>query len=171
MDEFYDMCCSMKTHKVAFVLNPNEIWDTFNSEMREIVQSDRWQEFKFLNEEGSEINPLISNVPNNSGGIYIFILRGDIIPNLHEYIMYVGRVKCTKTQNLRKRFREYIKDSRPKIMLMRKMWGKRLYIKYLPLTDNNIITKLEKELIRVIVPPFNEEITPKVMMQAKTAAF
>lgn len=171
MDEFYDMCCSMKTHKVEFILNPNEVWNTFDSEMKKLVQSDKWQEIKFLDENEAKINPLISNVPNNSGGIYIFFLRGNIIPNLHEYIMYVGRVKYTNSQNLRKRLREYIKDTRPKIMFMRKTWGKYLYIKYLPLTDNNDIVKLEEELIRVIIPPYNEEITPKVMMQAKTAAF
>ena len=54
---------------------------------------------------------------------------------------------------------------------MREMWGKKLYIRYLPLSDNNTIEKLEEELIRVIIPPFNEEIKPKIMMQARKAAF
>ena len=171
MSELYDMCCEMKTHKVDFILNPNEIWDTFNPELSCFTQSNKWKEIKFLNDEGSDINPIISDVPNNCGGIYIFYLRSGIIPNSHEYIMYIGRVKYTEYQNLRKRFKEYIKDNRPKITIMREMWGKKLYIRYLPLSDNNTIEKLEEELIRVIIPPFNEEIKPKIMMQARKAAF
>lgn len=171
MSDVVDMCNSMLTHKVSFILNPSDLWKTYDANLRKITEKGNWQEVKFLNDDCSGLNSSISNVPNDSGGIYIFILRGGIIPYSHDYIMYIGRAKYTDSQNLRKRVKEYLNDDRPKIMRMRETWGKSLYIKYLPLKDNKIISELEEELIRVIIPPFNEEYSPKIIRQAKKAAF
>ena len=41
---------------------------------------------------------------------------------------------------------------------MREIWGKDLFIKYLPLNDDTIIEKVERELLRVIIPPCNTQI-------------
>lgn len=170
MGQQIDMCAEIQTHNLTFVLNPNNIWNSYNSDCRRITEGDEWNEVKFLNDDASALNSDIENVPNNCGGIYLFILKGQIIPLSHVYILYVGRVKHTDNQNLRKRFREYFKDNRPKIKKMRTTWGKDLYIKYLPLYDNDVIANLEEELIRVIVPPCNEQY-PKVINAAIKAAF
>ena len=58
---------------------------------------------------------------------------------------------------------------RPKIATMRETWGKELYIKYLPLNDNETIRKVEKELIRVIIPPFNDQIPDLYKAPKKSA--
>lgn len=170
MSEIFDMCTEIKTHKLTFVLNPNRVWDTFNKEFVGIVNK-KWNEIKFLNTSGAEINPQLNSlVPNDCGGIYIFTLRTDIIPEIHRYILYVGRVKKTDNQNLRKRINEYYKDNRPKITLMREIWGKDLYVRFLPLNDNDVIERLEEELIRIIVPPCNDRY-PGVINSAIKIAF
>ena len=130
----------------------------------------KWGEIKFLNNDATAINEEIATMPNDKGGIYLFILKPDIVPSVHKYILYVGRVKHTANQNLRKRLREYVTDKRSDIENMRETWGKHLYIKYLPLEDNRIIMDLEKELIRVIIPPCNSEY-PGVLNKAMRAAF
>lgn len=170
MSEMIDMCNEVKTHKLTFVLNPNKVWTTFNNGFNSIVNT-RWNEIKFLNSTNDKINTEINTlVPNDCGGIYIFTVHTKIIPEIHTYILYIGRVKKTNDQNLRKRIKEYYKDNRPKIMLMRETWGNDLYIKFLPLNDNSIIEKLEEELIRVIVPPCNDKY-PGVINKAIKAAF
>lgn len=169
MGQVFDMCNSIKTNSIHFVLNPNDCWQTFNTDFLTIVNS-KWNEIKFLNEDCTRISDQISTVPNNMGGIYIFFLRPDIIPCIHKYILYIGRVKYTANQNLRKRFREYVDDKRSDIDFMRETWGKDLYIMYLPLTDNCLIDKLEKELIRTIVPPCNTDY-PGILNKAMKAAF
>lgn len=170
MKQEHDMCAEIQTHRLTFILNPDNIWSSYESECKKITEKGGWQEVKFLNQDESCLNPDIDNVPNNCGGVYLFILKGQIIPEDHTYILYVGRVQYTSTQNLRKRLKEYFGDNRPKIAKMRETWGGKLYIKYLPLKDNSIITKLESELIRVIIPPCNEQY-PKVINKAIKAAF
>lgn len=169
MGDVYDICKSIKSNSLHFVLNPNDCWHTFNSKFTTVVSSD-WKEIKFLNKDCTKINEQIRTVPNNAGGIYIFYLHPDIIPCIHKYILYVGRVKYTSNQNLRKRFREYVSDTRSDIEFMRETWGSNLYIKYLPLIDNDLIEKLEKELIRTIIPPCNTDY-PGTLNKAMKAAF
>lgn len=167
--ELLDMCCKMRTHTLPFLLNPDGEWDSFNPNYQHILDND-WQEVKFLNATEDQLNDAISTIPNNTGGIYTFIIKPNIISDVHLYIVYIGRVQLTITQNLRKRIREYFCDTRPLVMLMREMWGKYLYVRYLPLTDNEQIRELEKELIRVILPPCNDQY-PGIYNLAKTAAF
>lgn len=167
--ELFDMCCKIKTHTLPFVLNPDGEWDTFDPHYQTILDN-AWQEVKFLNETGDQLNNAIRTIPNDTGGIYTFIIKPNIISDIHLYIAYIGRVQSTTTQNLRKRIREYFRDTRPLVMLMREMWGKYLYVRYLPLTDNDYIKGLEEELIRVILPPCNDQY-PGVYNLAKTAAF
>ncbi len=169
--EWIDMCCAVDSHTVSFVLNPQNIWNSFDPTLNDITKSGAWKEVKFLNNEGTDLNDQISQiVPTNKGGVYVFVIKGGIIPNSHEYIMYIGRVQSTPYQNLRKRFREYYTDNRPFIRKMRIIWGRDLYIRFLPLTDNEIIKKIETELIRVIIPPCNDDV-PEPIRQPVKAAF
>lgn len=162
MNELYDMCCSIRNHSIKFTLNPGDCWSNFDSNVKELVYKQEWQEIKFLNDTADQINEEISQVPNNMGGIYMFVLHPNLVPDMHRYILYVGRVLSTETQNLRKRFREYVKDTRTDIMYMRETWGKDLYIRYLPLTDNELIKQLERELMTAILPPCNTQYEGKL---------
>ncbi len=106
MDEVFDMCSEIQTHNLTFVLNPDEIWTTFNSKFKEITEKGDWHEVKFLNDDASDLNNDIKNVPNNCGGIYIFILKGNIIPNSHIYIFCILVVlKIHKTRICEKEYR------------------------------------------------------------------
>lgn len=167
--ELLDMCNKMKSHKLTFLLNPDGEWDTFDSNYERILNNN-WQEVKFLNETGNQLSDEIDNILNTTGGIYAFIIKPNIITDVHLYIVYIGRVQLTSTQNLRKRIKEYFSDTRPLIVLMRETWGRYLYVRYLPLRDNVQVRGLEEELIRVILPPCNDKY-PGVYNVAKKVAF
>lgn len=169
MTDYVDMCNTYKCAELRFVLNPRNVWKTFNEKYIPIV-SNNWEEVKFLNESCTKLHPSIKELPSDSGGIYVFFIKTDIIPNTHIYILYIGRAKKTRTQNLRKRCCEYLKETRPPIMYMRENWGTNLYIKYLPLTDNTLIDELESELIRVVIPPYNS-VYHETMREPMSAAF
>lgn len=167
-----DLCDSIKLHKVPFVLNPNNEWSSFPNHLKPIVERD-WLEFKYFEDDCTTINPLFHNIPNTCGGIYLFCIKPNIIPNIHLYLAYIGRAKKTPHQNLRKRVSEYAKETeRPKICDMKRFWSQYLYVRYLPLPDqdNDLIDELEKALIKVALPPFNE-MYPKVYNQAMRSAF
>lgn len=163
IDIFQSIC----TSKIPFTINP-VLWDSFSERVRLIVNND-WKEIKFL-DGVDKINPMITSLPDNMGGIYLFIAKPDFIPNTHMYLMYIGRARLTSNQNLRKRCREYINDNRPKVTRMISNWGKYLYIKYLPLDiDNNLIDEVEAELINKILPPFNSMIPDQKIQKAVNA--
>ena len=52
---------------------------------------------------------------------------------------------------------------------MLKGWGEYLYIRYLPLTDDLELEKIEAELINKILPPFNDKIPDKKIRDAVKA--
>lgn len=92
---------------------------------------------------------------------------------MHLYLAYIGRARNTPYQNLRKRVSEYAKEKeRLKIVNMKRFWSPYLYVQYLPLPleSNDRIDELEKELIKMALPPFNDKY-PEVYNQAMKAAF
>ena len=60
-------------------------------------------------------------------------------------------------------------DDRNEISLMRKYLGRKLYFRYLPLDDDDIIEKVEQELLRVILPPCNKQYPDYNILPAKKA--
>lgn len=164
-----DMCKREKELTLNIVLNIDK-WKTIDPEIKTIV-SEHWDYIKFLNEDGT-INDEIDKVPNDKGGIYIFLLKPEIIPEMHMYIMYIGRVRKKKRFNLRKRCKSYVTDDRVKIAYMREMWGDELYFYYMPLDDDALIERVERELIRVIIPPCNSQIADQyISYMPGTSAF
>ena len=167
--------CSVAKSKVSFMLN-TVLWDSFDTTIKSILHSNsNWQEVKFLDENGA-LSSRINTVPNDAGGIYLFMAKPDIVHNSHGYLMYVGRSRKSASRNLRKRLREYYTEKRniskrPKIYRMLNGWGEYLYIRYLPLynCDNSTIEKIEAELISKIIPPFNDEIPNKTIRNAVEA--
>ena len=91
MSNIVDIFCRKKILTVEFELNIDQ-WESMDKEVKDIV-SGEWENIKFLNDEGSALNEAVETVPDNMGGVYIFVLRPDLIPTLHLYIMYIGRAR------------------------------------------------------------------------------
>lgn len=163
-----DMCAMRNREKIFtqdFILHADK-WDSIDSEIKRIV-SGEWGKIKYLDDNG-ELSSDINNLPNDKGGIYVFLLSPDIIYGLHRYIMYIGRARRQKEFSLRKRCRHYIRDTRPLVADMVVNWGRYLYLYYLPLDSDDEITRVEKELNRVIIPPCNSQI-PEQYVEIDTA--
>lgn len=139
-----DMCDAVKLHRVSFVLNPSGEWGRFPEHLKRFVEQP-WGEFKYFVDETNQLNPEIVNVPSNCGGIYVFVIKPNIVSNVHLYLAYIGRAKKTAHQNLRKRVREYAAENEhPKIVKMKRFWSPYLYVQYLPLPleSNDLIDEL-----------------------------
>jgi excinuclease UvrABC nuclease subunit len=165
-----DVIGNIAESNIRFMLN-TALWDNFDSDVLRIVSSPRsWNEVKLLSPNGKR-NPQLRTIPNNKGGIYLFLAKPNILPESHLYLMYIGRAFNTKTENLRKRCSKYpVEKKRPKIKRMIEQWGKYLYIRYLPLDDDNAtIDFVESELINKILPPFNDKIPDKRISAAVKA--
>lgn len=168
--ERVDLTDAVRIRKITFVLNPTDEWNRFPEELKDIVNRP-WKEIKYF--IGDVLNPEINSVPNNCGGIYLFCIKPNVIPDVHQYLAYIGRAQNTPYQNLRKRVREYAKEEeRPNIYDLKRHWGSYLYLRYLPMPneDNECISRLEEELIKTVLPPFNDRY-PKVYNKAVKAAF
>ncbi len=128
-------------------------------------------EFKYLNPANDDISDDINQLPCDSGGIYIFFVKGINLPFIENYILYIGRCQYTNTQNIRKRAREYFRDTRSQIKRMFNRWGEHLYYRYFPDTDNDRISANEVKLIRAILPEHNEKIPDRIEVQPTVSAF
>jgi excinuclease UvrABC nuclease subunit len=165
-----DVIGNVAESKIRFILNTT-LWDSFDSTVLRIIsQSQSWTEVKLLAPDGKR-NLQLSTIPNDKGGIYLFLAKPNILPESHLYLMYVGRAHFSTTQSLRKRCSQYpAEKKRPKIRRMVEQWGQYLYIRYLPLEDNATIDLVEGELINKILPPFNDKI-PDQKINAAVKAF
>ena len=140
-----------------------ELWRKFHLDGLDNVDFSKWERVKMMDENG-DLSDETKKITAKYGGIYLYSIEPDVIPECGCYIMYIG--KATKTQNwsLRTRVRSYKnqfgKDySRPRIHNLFKRWGKYVYVHYLPVQDSNeVIEELETRLIACIVPPCNPEI-------------
>lgn len=160
-------------HTIKFTLSPT-LWQNAD-EINTYFNTLTIQSIKFFNDDCTEINGNITTLPNDKGGIYFFILKNDVLPNLSSHIMYIGRAHLTTHQNLRKRCREYFtkyyKDhtERPHIHTMLNNWSNHLYLYFIELTDNDEIDDIEEKLINNIIPPFNHDIPSPTIRRVRTA--
>ena len=157
---------SVINSKINFIINPT-FWENIDDSVKSVVNT-KWEEIKFFTDE-KEQNSQINLLPNDKGGIYIFVVKPNIIPDTHLYIMYIGRAHISSSQNLRKRCKCYYNESRPKLKRMIEHWWKYIYVRYLPLENNDLINKVEAELINKIVPPCNDEIPNQEIRNAVKA--
>lgn len=132
----------------------------------------RWSmEYKYYNPDYTKASEEIYNLPDDTGGIYVFYLKGLNLPFFENYILYVGKCSSTDSQYIKKRALEYQHDNRPLIKEMMSKWKKNLYYRFFPDTDNNRIKQTEIILIRSILPYYNEEIPDNLCVQPKVKAF
>jgi excinuclease UvrABC nuclease subunit len=165
-----DVIGNFAESNIRFILNTT-LWDSFDLDILSIISHPKsWYEVKLLAPSGKK-NPELRKIPNDKGGIYLFLAKPNILPESCVYLMYIGRAHITTTHNLRKRCSQYSTEKkRPKIKRMIEQWGQYLYCRYFPLDDNTIIDNVERELIKKILPPFNDEI-PDQKISAAVKAF
>lgn len=154
----------IRLHTVDFKIVPS-LWDEFEIDS-EIMENLIWEEYKFLNDDGTDFSEGVSNLPNDSGGIYSFIIKSPLLPGVSEYLAYIGRARFTDNHNLRARCRRYLTEylnekERPKITRLMNYYKNHLYIRFTRIDNNELIEELEAELINSILPPFNDEIPEK----------
>jgi hypothetical protein len=147
-----------------------ELWNRCTIPMVDI-SFDKWISLKYLNNDGNGFSDEINSVPPDSGGLYLFYVKCPLIVGMTEYPFYIGRAQLTKSQNLRKRVKEYFykykkTDERPKITKMFEYWGKDLHLAYIVLKDNDTIIEFEKNLINSLLLPMNDEIPDTKIKQA-----
>ena len=145
-------------HKVTFPLCPF-LWEKFTDKLN----IDKWNCIKYLNDEGVDFNTEIDKLPDDKGGIYIFIIKSPVLPYTSEYLAYIGRAKLTDSFSLKVRCKNYLTkyskdEERPKITRMFKYWNKYLYLKFIEIEENITTVDIEKKLIKAILPPFNDFI-------------
>ena len=162
----------IKLHTFGFRLYP-KLWIDFDIE-EELMQALDWKETKFLNDEGTDFSDDIKNLPTNFGGIYIFIIKSNVLKEVSEYLAYIGRAQLTENHNLRVRCKRYLtqyinEKERPKITTLMNYFKDHLYLKYTKVDNNDLIVRLEAELINSLLPPFNDEIPNKKIRQAVNA--
>lgn len=167
--EAFVLSDKIKTHEIRFYLYP-DFWKNFDIDKYELINPS-WKEVKFLNENGDDVSDDVKSLPENKGGIYMFIIKCPNIPGVTEYLAYIGRAQLSNQHSLKIRCRKYLyewygEDGRPKITRMIGKWGKHLYIKYAEIQENVDTVELEANLINSILPPFNDKIPEKNIKQA-----
>lgn len=158
-------------HRIEYYHNPSR-WQDNVLEDSSIRNESKWSnEIKYLNSDNTDVSNEIKAIPNNSGGIYIFYIKGPNLSFIENHILYIGRCRYTNNQNIRKRALEYYTDKRILITKMFKLWKNHLYYRYYASTNNEFIDKTESTLIRAILPPMNEIIPDKINIQPQIPAF
>jgi hypothetical protein len=168
----FDLGEEMKLRTLEYITHP-DLWDKFIIPAIDLSFVN-WTSIKYLNDDATAFNDDISQVPNDTGGLYLFYIKCSIITGITEYPCYIGRAQLTEKQNLRKRVREYFThyardDERPKITKMINYWGKQLYLAFLPLPNNAFVVDFEKGLINSLLLPMNDKIPDQEISQGISA--
>ncbi len=162
----------LNLRKVSYKLH-KDLWDQFNFPKIDLSFK-YWVKIKYLNANADAFDAEVENVPNNTGGLYMFYVKCEIISGITEYPLYIGRAQLTQHQNLKKRVKEYFQkysksNERPKITKMFNYWASELYLAYISLDDNNEINDLEKKLINSLLLPMNTKIPDTEISQVINA--
>jgi len=111
-------------------------------------------------------------VPDDKIGVYTFFVCPEIAnyPTL-AYPLYVG---MTAEQSFRKRYQQYLRESRkrkprPLILKMLTSWPDNLYFYYAPIDDmdHSMIEQVERDLISALLPPFNHRFPAEIQLLRK----
>lgn len=176
MGTLYDPVESdLASYQMTFILSP-ELWEKFNLEGINVDYS-KWARVKMMDAD-KELSNETNRIPNDCGGIYVYVIVSPIIPNGGNYLMYIGKATKTESENLRARVRTYKKQfgekyNRPKLHNMFTKWGEYVYVYYLPMKSSAAdIKEIEDRLIAAYGrPPCNKEILIRSVKDAVDAAF
>lgn len=176
MGTLYDPVESdLASYQMTFILSP-ELWEKFNLEGINVDYS-KWARVKMMDAD-KELSDETNRIPNDCGGIYVYVIVSPIIPNGGNYLMYIGKATKTESENLRAHVRTYKKQfgekyNRPKLHNMFTKWGEYVYVYYLPMKSSAAdIKEIEDRLIAAYGrPPCNKEILIRSVKDAVDAAF
>lgn len=112
-----------------------------------------------------------SNVPNDRGGVYSFIVCPGIEQHpLCSYLLYVG-----KAINFRDRYNSYLKNfkkeairtEQPHVTVMLQKWEEYLFYCYAPIEETALIEETESRLIQAYLPPTNKQIDGDIGIEVR----
>lgn len=162
----------VKDNTFMFSLVPNH-WEEFENFLN--ITEDDWEEYKYFNESG-EVSEEVKNIPNNKGGIYLYVVKPPVPIRYMPIIMYVGRAHNNgNSQNLRKRVNNYAREAkdfyrgRKAVRSLFSKYAEYLHVMYISLDKNEDIDRLEKELISAIVPACNRELIQVSLKEGRSA--
>lgn len=150
----YDYANELSYYEVKFmILNP-KLWIKYPNRIPL-----KWHKIKFCASE-------LLNVPNDSCGIYSFVVVPDIADHIAcAYLLYVGKTE----RDFRTRYREYLDDqdlskktNRFHIREMLNKWQDHLWFCYAPISQTGLIQQVEKDLINSYIPPYCKEYPAEV---------
>lgn len=161
--DIYDpISVDLEAYQNRFVMSP-ELWKKFTISDLPGVDFSQWKTVKLI--ENGSFSDKLSEIPNDHGGIYVYCIEPNVIPNTGCYIMYVGKATKTEHENLRTRVRSYSRQlgenyNRDRLHRLFVKWGDYLYVHYLSVdATGDIITALEDRLIAAFGKPMcNSEI-------------
>ncbi len=119
-----------------------------------------WNKFKFTQQNAKKI-------PNNQSGVYSFVADAEIANHpACSYLLYVGMTK----QNFRQRYRSYLKESnkpKPRIHILKMIdnWSEHLWFYYAQISQTDLISSIEDDLITAFTPPYNREYPATIRSQ------
>ena len=168
-----DLIRNLRDKKFQIEL-PSHLWNKIDPTILNLLKTANWHTVKYFN-ENYDYNDAVRLIKNDTGGVYIFYVSPEVIPERQRILMYVGRAHISESQNIRKRIMEYKtylppNYQRPKVSTMMSEWKDFLFCSYIELDNNELIDKIEKELINKLIPPFNDLIPDKTIGEAVKAA-
>ncbi len=109
--------------------------------------------------------PGLAKLPDDKPGLYSFLLQPNVAGHKAvTYLLYIGE---TTKQSLRQRCSDYLsepakKKPRVPIRSMVRKWPDHLWIHFVAVDDVSIIKRLEEDLIKAYIPPYNQRFTARV---------
>ncbi|MFN2505376.1 MAG: hypothetical protein ABR540_14325 [Acidimicrobiales bacterium] len=125
-------------------------------------------------------------------GLYMFVWRPPLRfkspakPDSFAYILYVGKAGAEQSDStIKKRYREYARYlagepdllwREPLVRDRRNLFGRYLKLEplelwYTVIPDRQEVSRLEKQLVHMLNPPLNDQLTPKVRLTTPQPAF
>lgn len=173
IDIFEPIESDLESYRNTYTMVP-ELWNKFKIDDLPGIDLSKFKCIKLI-EDGSFTRNL-SKIPTKHGGIYVYCIEPQVIPNCGCYVMYIGKATKTPNENLRQRVQSYSKfltdsTTRPRLYRLFSKWGDYIYVHYLSVNANgDIITALEDRLIGAFAkPPCNAEVRVKSVKNAVRA--
>jgi len=144
-----------KYHIKKYILCPDH-WQAYGN--IDLV----WKKVKFTAEEMKKHLP-------DKPGLYSFLLQPNVAGHRSiNFLLYIGE---TTKQSLKDRCTDYLPEAKKKkarvtIRSMVRKWPDHLWVYFAAVDDVNLIKKLEEDLLKAYIPPFNQRFTAKI---AKTS--
>lgn len=168
-----DVVQSLSEMTWTFCLS-TELWEKYLVEKHDVDLS-KLIKIPYFEDDSTKLSKEVSSIPNDKGGIYLYVLENPVVPGAGRHIMYVGRARKTEKENLRARakshFAQYKRaDENSRLVRLYEKWAPYVYFMYIPLDSNEVIDQAEEELIVSLTPPCNIKY-PSVKIRNKLSAF